>query len=754
MAQNTQSKETTLWNLLQNKCIEIPIIQRDYAQGRIGKEYLRRTFLESLKSVLNNVDNKKKLKLDFVYGTSENGKIYPLDGQQRLTTLWLLHWYIALQSGDDLQKNCKILSNFTYETRITSREFCKQLCNVENWKNYKWSDDKNIAKYIKDQPWFSSAWLQDPTISSMLNMLAGTKPIDAEKEDIVDGIEEVFVCPEECDSKTMFQKYWEKLKGDKCPIVFYYLPITDMGLTDDLYIKMNARGKQLSSFENLKADLLGYVQKQANTDNQWEKFLTIKDVKNYLPSLLDTEWTDLFWDYKGRKEENSPYKIDEIFFTFINRFFWNEVVLDNTALQSPKKLDDNKNYKYFNNSIDTHFFDTTIVYHGLSIYKYKKTQKDEYEIPIDFFDKLIKVIGNYLSLRDIIGKNKENESKEHDILDKLLFSPFEKNEGNDKQFYFIPNYLANINTDKKESKTKDNVIYDNDRNEVLAITHLTQVQRVVFSAVCKFFLDCEEMDDNSPKKLKQWMRVVWNLVSGLDEKGRPQIRTVDTMLKAIKFINNKNLDSHNIYNSLSELKEINGKLCTENAELNTTLLNDNFYARCLEECIKAEKISIEPDWESNMIKDELKYRGSIRFLFLKDEKTIDWGSYHKKRAEQICQKASLEFYQQLIGHCTSPELLKTIVYSFGENAWRTNLLNKTLIAPIHNMLLSGGGANCDNAEISGLRKALRERINEIYQKNNEKDQNKEIYRLKERENSYYFELHYTRDKETPIFSKS
>ena len=62
MAQNTQSKETTLWNLLQNKCIEIPIIQRDYAQGRIGKEYLRRTFLESLKSVLNNVDNKKKLK--------------------------------------------------------------------------------------------------------------------------------------------------------------------------------------------------------------------------------------------------------------------------------------------------------------------------------------------------------------------------------------------------------------------------------------------------------------------------------------------------------------------------------------------------------------------------------------------------------------------------------------------------------------------------------------------------------------------
>ena len=747
MAQNTQSKETTLWNLLQNKCIEIPIIQRDYAQGRIGKEYLRKTFLESLKSVLNNVDNKKKLKLDFVYGTSENGKMYPLDGQQRLTTLWLLHWYIALRSGDDLQKICKILSNFTYETRITSREFCKQLCNVENWKNYKWSG--NISEYIKDQSWFSSAWLQDPTISSMLNMLAGTKPIDEEKEDIVDGIEEVFVCPEECDSKTMFQKYWEKLTGDKCPIVFYYLPITDMGLTDDLYIKMNARGKQLSSFENLKADLLGYVQKQANTDNQWEKFLTIKDGKNYLPSLLDTEWTDLFWDYKGRKEENSPYKIDEIFFAFINRFFWNEVVL--TQIEN-KKLDENKNYKYFNNSEDRDNLDTTIVYHGLTIYKYKyDLEKNAYEIPIDFFEKLIKVINNYLCLRKKIIKNKENESKEHDILDKLLFSPFEPKEGNDKQFYFIPNYLANINTDKKESKTKDNVIYDNDRNEVLSITHLTQVQRVVFSAVCKFFLEREKMDDISPEKLKQWMRVVWNLVSGLDEKGRPQIRTVDTMLKAIKFINNKDLDSHNIYNSLSEFEEINGNRCEENAELNTTLLNDSFYARCLEEWIKARKIYKEPDWESNMIEDESQYRGSIRFLFLKDEKTIDWGSYHKKRGEQICQKASLEFYRQLIGHCTSPELLKTIVYSFGENAWRTNLLNKTLIAPIHNMLLSGGSADWDNTETSGLRDALQAKI---YQKMNDRDQNKEIYRLKERENCYYFELHYTRDKETPIFSKS
>ena len=41
------------WYLLQRVNIEVPIIQRDYAQGRIGKEILRKRFLESIKSVLD-----------------------------------------------------------------------------------------------------------------------------------------------------------------------------------------------------------------------------------------------------------------------------------------------------------------------------------------------------------------------------------------------------------------------------------------------------------------------------------------------------------------------------------------------------------------------------------------------------------------------------------------------------------------------------------------------------------------------------
>ena len=73
-----------VWNFLKENTIEIPIIQRDYAQGRLGKENLRKNFLADLKNVL---DSDGMMKLDFVYGSIENDNLNPLDGQQRLTTL-------------------------------------------------------------------------------------------------------------------------------------------------------------------------------------------------------------------------------------------------------------------------------------------------------------------------------------------------------------------------------------------------------------------------------------------------------------------------------------------------------------------------------------------------------------------------------------------------------------------------------------------------------------------------------------------
>lgn len=128
MNNNPTSEKLTFCELIRKHKIEIPIIQRDYAQGRDGKEELRASFLSALFDAVN--DN-KKLELDFVYGSIKNeGEVLqPLDGQQRLTTLFLLHWFVASKESklDDELKS--LLTKFTYETRASSREFCNDLIN-------------------------------------------------------------------------------------------------------------------------------------------------------------------------------------------------------------------------------------------------------------------------------------------------------------------------------------------------------------------------------------------------------------------------------------------------------------------------------------------------------------------------------------------------------------------------------------------------------------------------------------------------
>lgn len=67
------------------------MIQRDYAQGRKNEVKVREGFVSALVDLING----KAGTLDFVYGALEGHDFVPLDGQQRLTTLYLLHWLSA-----------------------------------------------------------------------------------------------------------------------------------------------------------------------------------------------------------------------------------------------------------------------------------------------------------------------------------------------------------------------------------------------------------------------------------------------------------------------------------------------------------------------------------------------------------------------------------------------------------------------------------------------------------------------------------
>ena len=101
----------------------IPKIQRPYAQGRLSQTDIRRNFLDDLFAWLTQPG--KTLELNFVYGSLTDGTFELLDGQQRLTTLFLLGWYLAVHE-EDPDPIMKLLGKFSYETRTTSTSFIKK----------------------------------------------------------------------------------------------------------------------------------------------------------------------------------------------------------------------------------------------------------------------------------------------------------------------------------------------------------------------------------------------------------------------------------------------------------------------------------------------------------------------------------------------------------------------------------------------------------------------------------------------------
>jgi len=310
---HTQSGERlTFYQLFNEKRyhIEIPIIQRDYAQGRDSAFEVRNMFLDALYDYLE--ENTKYRDLDFVYGSllDENSKtdtrFIPLDGQQRLTTLFLLHWYLA-NKDEKIENFRQVLSKgkkskFTYETRTSSREFCDSILNndidlsnlLKSDIDDNGKDKKNaLSKSIRDSCWYFLSWDNDPTIKSMLVML--------------DAIHEKFQNSKE---------YFERLTSIDNPVItFQFLNLKEFKLTDDLYIKMNSRGKPLTPFENFKAKFEQLINKTVFTGapnyrltfNDKEKIVPVQE---YFSHKIDTDWTNLFWSYS--KDDQNPIFDDRL----------------------------------------------------------------------------------------------------------------------------------------------------------------------------------------------------------------------------------------------------------------------------------------------------------------------------------------------------------------------------------------------------------------------------------------------------------
>jgi len=467
--EGNKSEKLSFWQLLETRSVEIPIIQRDYAQGRKGKEKLRKDFLDALKMALEG----NPIELDFIYGSEKDSVLQPLDGQQRLTTLFLLHWFIA-NKEKRLEDAKERLSKFTYETRTSSREFCNEL--IQKSVEYK---EGRISDEVKDTSWFVASWEKDPTISAMLRML---DDIQIKFKDI--------------------PNVWEKLTAEQ-PISFLYIKLEDFGLSDDLYIKMNSRGKELSPFETFKSRFLKHIEKK-----EWERWIT--KPQETFAHKIDTVWTDLFWKYREKIKENDEsgkeiinYKIDDKLINFIAGIAINYYA---QSLEIEKNEDEEKRVR---EELEEKGKTKTVTVEAV---KRERVER--------------RMTGLFNNPNEILPENFSAKEAFHYLVD--CFDKYEQND--------YAGLKPNVNMWKHRiGKT---IFEDVIKNE------LTWEGRAIFYAQTVYLLKSEQIVKGSDTSFNDWMRVVRNIVEN------STIDSAESFIGAIGLINKLSNGCFDIYKHL------------------------------------------------------------------------------------------------------------------------------------------------------------------------------------------------------------
>jgi hypothetical protein len=623
-------KNKSFIELVEKHSICIPEIQRDYAQGRTDEKTIeiRNRFLDDISDTLNAED--KTLVLDFVYGSIEESPnvFTPLDGQQRLTTLFLLHWYLAPDEKKGVLQNAES-SLFTYATRISSKDFCNELIkhslneikrNIEEAKKNDENQEKswNLSDGLMNEPWFLWSWRKDPTIQGMLVML-----------DAID---------DRLKTETNHTHLWEKLV-DKKRIVFHLLPLEEFKLTDELYVKMNARGKELSTFDILKSTL----------EEQMKKNNVSKEIQEEWQKQVDSKWMDLFWNKKA-----IPY-------------------LTNT------EIDDSKKEKIVE-EVETYYlrFLTRLMYfHLFLINDFEKPKK----LNPKQFKEGIKSVREYAQNKDIID---------------LIFPLSKCGFFNESFFSFVITTMDSI-LYMEGSKVKDISelasvsMWEIEKHPVNNILNLfvrekiTYLGRLLFFAQIQFakYYNAEEIvqDEKIKVELNNWMRVIRNLVYNTTYSNINEFKDTLEALENLSQAVYVESDSKNILDYLAndgKITRFYGDQISEEQEKARQIINDT-------DKIRSGKI-IE-------VENYAFFNGSIRFLFRTDKNEYDWNLFDDrlpKVKKYFYPNGVSEEYRHnnillrlLICGFTKWEHFWGCVYDNNAFSWREILLNKRWISPLN-----------------------------------------------------------------------
>lgn len=592
--------------------IEIPIIQRDYAQGRDDDKTkkIRNGFLSSIINALENESS--PLELDFVYGNVKNNVLQPLDGQQRLTTLFLLHWIIALKTKKLLDNESTFLK-FTYETRISSREFCNAL--VKNWNEL--GEGETLGEKISDSKWFFLSWKKDPTIKAMLTMIDAIEEKIKSKE-----IEEL-------------NDFWQKLTIDSPIITFNFKELNDVGLTDDLYIKMNARGKALTEFENFKAQFEKYI-KESNPDKiDWEIEYKDKLTKTF-SHKIDTVWTDLFWKYRG--DDNL---IDNEFIKFIsgiaiNNYAHNLTIIENK--EEERRIRAELEKKSNGKRVSNEAVNRERIERRIQLLFNSPDEISSVDFPTkEAFDYLVSTLDKYT-----INSNDE----------------------------VLPNNLPLWDYCKREMIEINSTIKieNNLFIEFIKNSETTYKQRVLFYAQTQYLLISKEFNQES---FSHWLRVIRNIVQNVT------IDSAQTFIGAITLVKELSNGVENIYKYLA-----NNKITSIFASNQTS-----------EEKLKASIKDFQDNTNVIFLTEETNFcKGRITFA-------LDCIDFHKDNPESFSSEKLEKIQTVIVNHLSGNDIsndfrraLLTIDNNQFYDYWATSYLyavqapKRCLIANIYDLI--------------------------------------------------------------------
>ena len=263
--------------------IIIPEIQRDYVWGYNQVTGLLNSILADFQRFQNlespvNIPEDKQLEeafldfykkrtyssnIGFIYAYNDEeyqGKYFLIDGQQRITTIYLLLLALA-SNNDELSKLFEKTYmdeetiKLDYKVREASHSFISQFVPYV----------LKSSKSITDQSWYFNDYKHDVTIQNLFRNF---------------NIINDFILAKEVDVPS-FYKYLEDY------IEFWYFDTNISEQGEELYIYMNARGEQVQSNENVKADLLSRI----NGTSEKNKYGKIWE-----------DWQDIFWRKRDQNE--------------------------------------------------------------------------------------------------------------------------------------------------------------------------------------------------------------------------------------------------------------------------------------------------------------------------------------------------------------------------------------------------------------------------------------------------------------------